>query len=686
VNNYNNIWLSDLTYTQQSIASDTVPSAIGMIAEYINSKLTYKLNIKIFKFPEDVIRTLETEVPDIFACSNYVWNSSLSSLFCRRLKEVYPDVVTVMGGPNFPSSNAEMDEFVRNHPWVDFFIIKEGEEPFLRLIKYLNGESNDTSNIIFLDRQENKVIFPENIDRVLNLEDIPSPYLSGRLDEFLDGRLTPVIQTNRGCPFSCTFCTEGQNFWNKVKRKDSKLVAKEVRYIAQSMVNISKDRRRSDLLIADSNFGMFKDDIEVCKVIADVQQALGYPTFINVSTGKNRKERVLEAASIVNGAMKLAGSVQSLDKNVLENIKRNNISGEQIVDLALDASRIGANTYSEVILALPGDSLKAHFNSLKTLVNAFFSSVVTYQLMILPGTELGLKSTKDKYKMVCKYRVQPRCFGVYKILGQTTAIAEIEEICIENETLPYKDYLNCRKMHFIINLFYNEGVFSELRKLLIILGIPCWDWLYDIYSNHYSKDFDKLIDNFILDTENELWSNKGDLEKYTSKEKNIKNFVSGEEGNNLLYRFKAISMTNMFSVLCTVAQKSINNIIHKNKITDSKEISGLVGDLILYKKGQIQEIFSNKLSIKCKFTWNVFLFSNLPGKKSVLELKSLKYEKPIVVKFSHSDKQLETINSYTRLFGSDVKGITRILARVFLKQLFRSPIGGSVIPPKINTQ
>ena len=33
------IWLADLTYTQQSIASDFVPAAIGMISEYLEKKM-----------------------------------------------------------------------------------------------------------------------------------------------------------------------------------------------------------------------------------------------------------------------------------------------------------------------------------------------------------------------------------------------------------------------------------------------------------------------------------------------------------------------------------------------------------------------------------------------------------------------------------------------------------------------
>ena len=52
----------------------------------------------------------------------------------------------------------------------------------------------------------------------MDLTLIPSPYLSGRLNEFLDGRLMPVIQTNReDAHLVWTFCTEGQTYWSKVE-------------------------------------------------------------------------------------------------------------------------------------------------------------------------------------------------------------------------------------------------------------------------------------------------------------------------------------------------------------------------------------------------------------------------------------------------------------------------------------
>ncbi len=162
----------------------------------------------------------------------------------------------------------------------------------------------------------------------------------------------------------------------------------------------------------------------------------------------------------------MAASVQSLDPTVQANMKRDNISSDQIVDLALLADEIDTNTYSEIILALPGDTQKAHFKTLQTLVDADFNTISMYQLMILPGTEFGSDKVKADYDMTLKYRVIPRCFGIYDLLGESLVVAEIEEICVANKTLPYDDYLACRRMNLIVNLFFNDRVFGEVIHLL----------------------------------------------------------------------------------------------------------------------------------------------------------------------------------------------------------------------------
>ena len=50
--------------------------------------------------------------------------------------------------------------------------------------------------------------------------DIPSSYLTGAMDEFFSHPIIPIIETTRGCPFSCSFCADGHASKNKVHRYD----------------------------------------------------------------------------------------------------------------------------------------------------------------------------------------------------------------------------------------------------------------------------------------------------------------------------------------------------------------------------------------------------------------------------------------------------------------------------------
>ena len=49
------------------------------------------------------------------------------------------------------------------------------------------------------------------------------------------------------------------------------------------------------MIFSDLNFGMYPRDQEIAKYISDLQLKHGYPDFIYVSTGKNQKEKVINA-------------------------------------------------------------------------------------------------------------------------------------------------------------------------------------------------------------------------------------------------------------------------------------------------------------------------------------------------------------------------------------------------------
>ena len=82
------IYLCDLTYDTIIFVSDTIPINIGFISSFVNRKLGDKVDIELFKYPNDLLKRVEQDPPDILGLSNYSWNSNLSEYFAKITKEL----------------------------------------------------------------------------------------------------------------------------------------------------------------------------------------------------------------------------------------------------------------------------------------------------------------------------------------------------------------------------------------------------------------------------------------------------------------------------------------------------------------------------------------------------------------------------------------------------------------------
>ena len=70
-----------------------------------------------------------------------------------------------------------------------------------------------------------------SLERIKDLDEVPSPYLTGALDKFFNLPLVPMVETTRGCPFSCTFCSDGAVIKNKVSRYDPQRIKEELKHL-----------------------------------------------------------------------------------------------------------------------------------------------------------------------------------------------------------------------------------------------------------------------------------------------------------------------------------------------------------------------------------------------------------------------------------------------------------------------
>ena len=262
------IYLGDLTYNTVTLATEAFPLNIAYIGSYCEKLFGSKVEITLFKYIEKIEDAVTHNPPDILGLSNYCWSHNVSYEIFKLCKEKNPNAVNVWGGPNFPLDSPSQIKFMKKYSEVDVYVPTEGEIGFSNVVERIldSGADENSQSIIrknpfdgCITRDEKeKLQFTIPTLRMNQLDEIPSPYLNGMLDNFFDGKLTPMLQTNRGCPFHCTFCTDGRDEVNKINHFSIKRVQDEIDYISKKV-----PENTHSLHISDLNFGMYPRDLEI---------------------------------------------------------------------------------------------------------------------------------------------------------------------------------------------------------------------------------------------------------------------------------------------------------------------------------------------------------------------------------------------------------------------------------------
>jgi len=653
------VYLADLTHKGLVLSSNVFPLSIGLLAAYLINKRPEDFEVELFKYPEDFSSAIERRKPDIVAFANYSWNFHLGYQYAKIIKKLYPEVLIVFGGPNYGLENEEVNEFWGAYNLIDFYIVREGEEAFLQLLDTLL--LNDFSpKKIKKNRQkianchyavDGEVIVGENLPR-LALEDIPSPYLMGLMDKFFDENLGPMIHTTRGCPFSCSFCTEGAPYYNIVEQRTETL-KQELHYIAKRICG------PSDLYISDANFGMFKQDIQKAEILVEMQKEYDYPQNIHVSTGKNQKDRVINIAKMLDGALSMAASLQSTDPNVLANVSRSNISIEKLSEAGKLANKVEAGTYSEIILGLPGDSFDRHCKSLRDCVDANFDNIRMYQLIMLHQTELNTPASRRKYAIKSKHRIMPRSFGRYSLAGNSFVAVESEEILYEHNTLPFDDYINARELDFTVELLHNGRVYEELQSFCDVAKLSWFDFILRFYENrrNYGDEICKMYDDFKEGLTDRLWDTREQLE--TSASNNIDRLIADEKGTNEMSMGKATGFMVLFDQINSVLFNEMKSWLSKLNILDP-ETEKYLDEACRFSYLRKINLMGNENEFIESFNFD---FKALEESGFKLVANEIKLKSPTKFKITHSSQQHKKINTYIKEFGQVHDGLGKMLMR-----------------------
>jgi tRNA A37 methylthiotransferase MiaB len=664
--------VADLTHTAKGISSLTFPLGASFVASYAKTALGDDFDFKLFKFPDKLSRAIIDESPVVLACANYSWNLELTYKLATWAKRQSPKLIVILGGPNFPIVADEKAQFLARRPSVDFYIENEGEVAFANLLNKLVVCDFDAAKL-----KQTLEILPAcnylvgeqlvagQVQRIKDVNIIPSPYLTGMLDECFDLPLVPMIETTRGCPFSCTFCADGLAIKSKVARFDHERVRDELYYIAQRVKNVD------ELIIADLNFGMYKPDIQTSQYIAEIQQKHHWPVLVKGSAGKNQTERIIEAAKILKGSWMIGSAIQSSDQEVLTNIKRSNISAAAYQEFLVYMHSLDkdATTYTEIILALPGDTKQKHFESLRYGIDSGADSIRMYQAILLPGTEMATPHTRTKFGLVTKFRIIPGGIGIYQFGSDKVPVAEIEEIIVGSRDMSFDDYISCRVMNLFIETFVNnalcEEVFSALRKM----GVSVFDLLVYL-SEHdelYTPKVKKILASYIAATKDHLYDSYEDAEQRVLHTDLLKGYLSGEFGANELLEHRALLYAEIDDIL-TVLTQAIKRFLEEKGLLHGNA-ADYFDQLRVFLSCRKKETLNTELVIEQEFKYDFEAIQQLDYQIDPRDPNGLHCDARL--RFFHDDFQKLHIQNAINVYRNHPDGMARLIQRVNLKKMYR---------------
>lgn len=383
-----------------------MPLALGMITASARAHrggvLLDRYDIHRPEAAEEVLRSLGSgSGPAVLLCSDYLWTIEENLQMARQAKRLRPELLVVHGGPSCPKYGHDAEAFLRRHgDAADLLVRGEGEHTVSCLLDAVASLPNvDQSSVreipglSFLDRG-GRFVRTSDPERIADLGTLPSPYLTGEFDDVpFDewGNVIP-LETNRGCPYKCTFCDWGASIASRVRFFDLDRVLAEIAWIA---------RTGRTVYITDANFGMAPRDREIAAELARTRRRIGEPRAVYFTTAKRSTTHLVEILDTLTDAgiaTDTALSLQSTDPATLAAVDRRNISTQHYLELARAFRVRGQPPVAELMLGLPGQTLGSYREDLQFCIDHGLQAR-TWETRVLPNSPMNDSEYRKRWSI-----------------------------------------------------------------------------------------------------------------------------------------------------------------------------------------------------------------------------------------------------------------------------------------------
>jgi tRNA A37 methylthiotransferase MiaB len=479
-----------------------LPYSVACVWAQIASDRTlgklYRLDQIVWR--RDPIDSLAEQLADnhLVMFSTYIWNRNYNYALAARIKKINPNVIIIFGGPEPDYTDID---FFKKHPYIDFVIKREGELVIVDLLNSLNSVNKDVKQVpgLLVNDRQNRVDTGD-AERINDLSILPSPYLIGIFDRLITAHpevsWNASLETNRGCPFQCTFCDWGSLTYSKVRQFPLERVFAEIEWLAPRVAGI---------YCADANFGMFIErDSKIVDKILEVNQIWPNMSYIYFNWAKNQKNEVIDLvkrlstqSTLLNNGLTV--STQSMTPQVLDIIKRTNLKQHRIQEIYELAHIHDVMTYTELILGLPGETQESFQNSVFSIIESdLHHSIEINQCQLLSNAEMNTVQKEI-------YNIQTVEMIDYVSMHQDVTSEHIETVAttVSTNTMSFMDILETNAWLSFMTLMHFYGFSTQIARFA------------RRYDNMRYQDFYKKLHTHALNDSYFKYCNDQTTEQFT---------------------------------------------------------------------------------------------------------------------------------------------------------------------------
>jgi len=280
-------------------------------------------------------------------------------------------VPVIMGGPHISFLPEEA------MPHSDFVVVGEGEKPFSDFLATFDagGTYESIPNLIF--RSGSEIVSNPLSRRLHDLAELPTPDL-GLIRSFNDKgkRMIIPVETSRGCPFNCEFCSVTRLFGRRMRFRKIDEVIEELRSVRE---------RASVIFFVDDNFAANKARTKrMLQAMIDNRIEIRWTAQVRSEAADDFELLDLMRRS---GCLAVYIGIESINDETLERVRKAQKVEE--VSRSIDRfHRFGIRVHGMFILGFDEDDEQSVRDTWRYAKRTHLNSVQFLILTPVPGTPL----------------------------------------------------------------------------------------------------------------------------------------------------------------------------------------------------------------------------------------------------------------------------------------------------------